>query len=62
SCHGLGVTHFMRSFTRKFKGIQTAAERHRFTENAFKISVIREIRDNPRFAAYSPKCDVHSDS
>ena len=21
-----------------------------------------KIRDNPRFAAYSPKCDVHSDN
>ena len=26
------------------------------------IREIRVIRDNPRFAAYSPKCDVHSDN
>ena len=25
------------------------------------IREIRVIRDNPRFAAYSPKCDLHSD-
>ena len=27
-----------------------------------KIRVIRIIRENPRFAAYSPKCNLHSDN
>ena len=27
-----------------------------------KIRVLRVLRDNPRFAAYSPKCDLHSDN
>ena len=35
---------------------------NRPTTNLLKIREIRGIRDNPRFAAYSPKCDVHSDS
>ena len=27
-----------------------------------KIRVLRVLRDNPRFAAYTPKCDLHSDN
>ena len=30
-------------------------------ENTLKIREIGVIRENPRFAAYSTKCDLHSD-
>ena len=35
---------------------------NRPTTNLLIIREIRVIRDNPRFGAYSPKCDVHSNN
>ena len=38
------------------------SRRGKFPPTTTTHPIIRVIRDNPRFAAYSTKCDVHSDN